>query len=141
MRHGDAAAGDDDFQRALSPSGRASARAAGQRLALMRPSINLVLTSTALRTLQTVEEAIEGFGSAPPPVQTRDSLYLASQSAVLGEVATLPDSVECVLVVGHNPALSELASRLRHEPLALKPGDYATVELGGGGWRQLLTVV
>jgi len=79
-----------------------------------QPPPDLVLCSSALRTRETFAHIARAY-SAPPPVLMEDGLYLADARAIMQRIEAVPDSVEFLLVIGHNPGLHELASMLaRH---------------------------
>lgn len=71
---------------------------------------DLVLVSTAKRTMQTLE-ALEPWAETPL-VEPMDSLYLASAATLLKSLQDVAETVRSVLVVGHNPGLHELAMLL-----------------------------
>jgi phosphohistidine phosphatase len=45
-------------------------------------------------------------------VQIEDELYGASETDLLGRLQRVPDAVESVMLIGHNPAMQELALSL-----------------------------
>lgn len=71
---------------------------------------DLVLVSTAKRTLQTLE-ALEPW-SETPLVEPMDSLYLATAATLLSSIQAVAETVRSVLLVGHNPGLHDLAIQL-----------------------------
>ncbi len=74
----------------------------------LRP--DLILVSSARRTLQTLA-ALEPWDE-PPAVEPLDALYLAPANDILDTLRGTPATVQCVLVVGHNPGLHDLAMML-----------------------------
>jgi len=69
--------------------------------------VSLVLCSSARRALQTLELV------APPgEVQIEDELYGASADRLLARLARVPDAHNAVMLIGHNPAMQELAAGL-----------------------------
>ncbi len=103
LRHGKSSWSDPtlaDLDRPLAPRGeRASQRIAKYiRQKKIRPA--LVLYSPSLRTRQTLE-AIES-----------SQLYAASEGELLQRLQALPESVDSVMLIGHNPGLHELARTL-----------------------------
>lgn len=114
LRHGksswvDTALADRD--RPLAPRGeRAAKRMAGHiRREGIRPG--LVLCSTAARARQTLEIIAPALGD-DVAVRFDDQLYEGGAEDLLGRLRELPDDVDAVMVVGHNPALQELAVEL-----------------------------
>ena len=111
-RHAEAEEGADDLARALTPKGARQARAMAKWLRRRLPEETRILASPALRTRQTVEalgQAWQSVGGLAPG---------ASANAVL-HVAGWPQAGGCVLVVGHQPTLGEVAAFLLGAPRAL----------------------
>lgn len=116
LRHAKSAWDDpglDDHARPLNPRGRVAA--AGLRGVMeavgLRP--DLVLVSSARRTLQTMEALKPWPAAEPPPlVQPLDALYLASAEQLFETVRAVPATARSVLVIGHNPGLHEFAALL-----------------------------
>jgi phosphohistidine phosphatase len=123
LRHGkaaaDAPAGGGDAQRPLVARGRADATRLGRRLAAGTGAFGLVdvpvpaiaLCSAAARTRETADLVL-GAMDAGLRLESYRSLYGASTGTVLGYVRELDDAVASALVVGHNPAMFQLAWEL-----------------------------
>lgn len=96
-----------DHARPLNARGRASARA--MRLAMRELGLapDLVLVSSARRTLQTLE-ALEPWDETPL-IEPMDALYLASARSMLDVLHDVTETVRSVLLIGHNPGMHELA--------------------------------
>ena len=118
-----AAVGQDDKSRGLSATGRAEAQAAGDWLREHGLRPDRVLCSDATRTRETLA-ALGDIGAGE--VYEEGSIYDASP----GTLASLADAnrdAECLLLVGHNPGLEQLAA-LMHSG---QTGDYRGMPPGG----------
>jgi phosphohistidine phosphatase len=135
LRHGHAEEGRDDFARRLTDAGRRAARQAGQALAHVCFQPQLVLTSPAPRAQETAELVAQGcgYGSSPRADQT---LYLGDPRAYLNVLRALPETLSRVLLVGHNPTLSDLARQLG-EAADLRPAEFVNIALELDGWGEL----
>ncbi len=71
---------------------------------------DLVLCSPARRTAETLERLSEALGD--PQVMVREWLYSGSVSQIRDHLSRLPEAVDSVLVLGHNPLLQVLALEL-----------------------------
>ncbi len=113
MRHAKAeeGAGLPDHDRALAPRGRRDAHAAGRWLAGQGLVPDLVICSTAVRTRETWEQACSG-GAHTEFVEYRRSVYLGSSEQVLETLREDGGDTASVMVIGHNPTMAELTSRL-----------------------------
>lgn len=118
-----AASGQDDLERPLSETGLAEARAAGDWLREHGLQPDRVLSSSALRTRQTLT-ALGDIGAAE--VHEDASIYAASPG-ILVALADANRDAERLLLVGHNPGLEQLAA-LMHSG---QTGDYRGMPPGG----------
>ncbi|MEO6794620.1 MAG: histidine phosphatase family protein [Mycobacterium sp.] len=93
-----------DHDRPLAPRGIREAGLAGDWLREHLPGIDTVLCSTAIRTRQTFTKL-----GVDAPVRYVDQLYEATPGAVLDEINVVAENVATLLVVGHEPTMSQLA--------------------------------
>jgi phosphohistidine phosphatase len=108
IRHAEAAPGEPDELRALTPAGHEQARQLGERLRAEGLEADAVLSSPLLRARQTANDL--GFGQAEP----HDAL---SPGAAVEEVrAAVKGRGETVIAVGHQPDCSEIAAALGAGP-------------------------
>jgi phosphohistidine phosphatase len=103
-------AAQSDHSRALNQSGHAAATAVGGAMRALGLAPDLVLVSSARRTLQTLE-ALEPWDETPL-IEPMDALYLATAPHILAILNRVADTVRSVLVIGHNPGLHDLALTL-----------------------------
>jgi phosphohistidine phosphatase len=101
-----------DIARPLAERGERDAQLIGKRLQRHESPPGRMLASPAARTLQTAQLVAAAFHQPPEAVVIDARLYLA-ELATLRTVITAQDSaIESLLVVGHNPGLSELVHEL-----------------------------
>lgn len=101
-----------DEDRPLSARGQADALAAGGWLA-SRQVPELVLCSPAKRTRQTWHAIATSLpADAAPAVRYERALYLGDPGSLLALVQEIEDQVTRLLLIGHNPSLSQLAFAL-----------------------------
>ena len=93
-----------DRDRPLAPRGRRAAGAIARHLRDEEISPSLVLCSPARRTRETLE-AVDPSGD----VRIEDELYGASEAELLERLRRVPEAIESVMLIGHNPAIQELA--------------------------------
>jgi phosphohistidine phosphatase len=97
-----------DFDRPLNPRGRRAAKVVGREIKALGMSFDRVLASPAARVIETISELESGLGSKLAPVFD-ERLYLASTATLLAAIHETPETVEHLLLIGHNPGLEELA--------------------------------
>jgi phosphohistidine phosphatase len=125
VRHAEAASGEPDELRPLTPAGREAARALGQRLADEGLQPDAVLTSPLLRARETAAELARPAGLEPEPDER-----LAPGATAEAVRAAAEERGETVIVVGHQPDCSRIAAALAggEEP-AFPPGGMLAIEL------------
>ncbi len=103
-----------DHRRPLNPAGRAAAATMGAAMRDLGLLADVVLVSSARRTLQTLELA------APwqeiPLIEPMDALYLAPAPRLLTVLNGVAETVRSALLVAHNPGLHDLALMLAGGP-------------------------
>ena len=99
-----------DHARPLNARGRKSADAMRHAMRELGLAPDLVLVSSARRTLQTLE-TLEPWDEQPL-IEPMDQLYLADASQLLGVLREVSETVRAVLLIGHNPGLHDLAMLL-----------------------------
>ncbi|HEY2087100.1 MAG TPA: histidine phosphatase family protein [Mycobacterium sp.] len=106
LRHAKSAYPDGvaDHERPLAPRGEREAGLAGDWLRSHLPAIDAVLCSTATRTRETL--ARTGIDAA---VRYVERLYDATPGTVIDEINGVSDGVSALLVVGHEPTMTEVA--------------------------------
>ncbi|HKG49855.1 MAG TPA: histidine phosphatase family protein [Actinomycetales bacterium] len=114
VRHAKARAADPgqlDHARPLTNRGHRDARQLGSWLAGQLGQVDRVLTSSAVRAVQTWEAAAEAMPEQPP-VDVLLQLYQSSPGTVLREIRQVDDRARRLVVVGHEPIQSALVLAL-----------------------------
>ncbi|MFI4890720.1 MAG: SixA phosphatase family protein [Steroidobacterales bacterium] len=140
LRHGHAQPPDEaaeDFGRQLTARGRTEATQLGKRLAKAALIPDLILASSAQRTQTTVQLLAAALSVPAGRIQCLDELYNASAHRIWSVATTQAGTwhagaAQHVLVCGHNPGISRLASRLGAHPQAL---DLPPAGLVTGVWN------
>lgn len=140
LRHGKAEErefGGEDINRSLDERGRSQSQNVGLELRAKGVVVDQVLCSTAVRTRQTCEIVCEVLGLPLSRVVYQDSLYLAEPFELMALACGLPDSVKTVLIVGHNPGLSELAALFSRRIGLLGTAGMAMLDFEMKAWPDL----
>lgn len=101
-----------DRQRPLNSRGKRDAPVMGKRIVAhgIRPS--LIITSPAKRAWTTAKIIATEIGYPTEFLQREDTLYLASLDDLLGAVVAQDTGFNSLMLVGHNPGLTEFANFL-----------------------------
>jgi phosphohistidine phosphatase len=111
VRHGEAAPGEPDEQRTLTPRGREQSRALGERLAREGLRPDAILTSPLRRARETA-----GLLGAALGLPVEPDPRLAPGATAEGVREAVADRGETVVVVGHQPDCGRIAVALGVEP-------------------------
>lgn len=99
----------DDFDRPLSERGREAAPKIGKELAARGWLPDAILGSAAVRVQQTWALVAAQLANAPKPALSK-ALYMAAPARLLQHTRKTPETVNSLLVVGHNPGMEEFAA-------------------------------
>jgi phosphohistidine phosphatase len=139
MRHGKSdwdGPSSSDHDRQLAGRGIKAARAMGAALSLAGQAPDLVHTSSAVRAQRTAEIAHRS-GEWTAPIKVHDDLYGCSPDTALDVVRTTPDTIERVMVVGHEPTWSMLTHQLTGGRVQVKTATVVAVDMPGISWSSL----
>jgi phosphohistidine phosphatase len=133
----------DDHDRPLSKRGRETARAIAAYLRQAKIVPDLVICSTAVRARQTLDPIAKAIKQ--PKVILEREIYEVAQEKIWKHLWKLPESADCVLLIGHNPGLHDLALALADADLGeLVPprgGKFPTGAMASfrfdGAWKAL----
>jgi phosphohistidine phosphatase len=102
-----------DHDRPLAPRGQKATTLLVEYLRGKQIAPALVLCSPARRVVETYLGIEQAFGE-DVSVQAERGLYGASADALLERLHEVPESVPSAMLIGHNPAIQELATALAH---------------------------
>jgi phosphohistidine phosphatase len=128
-----------DKARALTGRGKRNAASMGERLPLIAPAIDLVVSSDARRARQTAEVATTA-ARYMGEIVLQGEIYGAYVDTLIHIVRALPDSADCVLLVGHNPGFEDLSAALAEAgtpPPHLPTSGLAHLEFAASRWRDV----
>jgi phosphohistidine phosphatase len=133
----------DDHDRPLSKRGRETARGIAAYLRRAKIVPDLVICSTAVRARQTLDPIAKAI--KPPKVVLEKGIYEVAQEKIWKHLQRLSKSADCVLLIGHNPGLHDLALSLAdaHSDELLPPrgGKFPTGAMASfrfdGAWKKL----
>ena len=133
----------NDHDRPLSKRGRQTAKMMAAYLRRAKVAPDLVICSTAMRARQTLDPIAKA--KKPPKVVLEREIYGGAQRALWEQLWNLPESAKSVLLIGHNPALQDLALELAHADLnkllASAGGKFPTGAMASfrfdGAWKAL----
>jgi phosphohistidine phosphatase len=136
MRHAKSSWGDSsmpDHERPLNARGERDAPRMGKLLRREGMVPQAIIASSAVRAQATARAVAEASGFEGE-IEVKNALYGAAPESYREVLAKLPDQVDSVLVIGHNPALDELLDELTGEEEHFPTAAIARVELDLDDW-------
>ncbi|HEY3344865.1 MAG TPA: histidine phosphatase family protein [Anaerolineaceae bacterium] len=125
-----------DRKRPLSKRGKRNAPQMGELIKEKELIPQLILASEAVRSHQTAELLTQASGYQGE-VRYFDNLYMAEADEYLSALRKLPDDLERVLVIGHNPGLESLLPLLTGRVESLPTAAIAHLVLPIEKWKDL----
>lgn len=95
-----------DFERPLTPNGMHDAAIMAGRLKENNHVPQMLVSSPALRTISTANIFSQHLNT--PAAEEIKGIYEADIDDLVEIVAELPDNIDCIGLVGHNPGLGQL---------------------------------
>ena len=142
LRHGEAQALDscpEDFERALTRRGVIEAQEIAERIVRRDLIPDLILVSPAERAWSTAEIIASACELDTKQLQCARELYLATPETTWKVLSRRDSALRHILICGHNPGLSQVASRLGPIPSRrnLTTAGLATAVWFNAEWDEL----
>lgn len=113
--------GVEDFERRLDRRGRHEAEAMARRARELGLAPDHLIASPADRAIATAREFAKALDFPLPRIRHDDRVYLAEPERLVAILRAAPPDAERVMLVGHNPGISELARWLTGEDVGQLP--------------------
>ena len=127
-----------DFDRPLNSRGRRDAPRMGKRLKEQNILPDLIFSSPAKRALSTAKRIAEELGYSKHAIETNEDLYHASEEEILSVLQGFSDKHSAVLMVGHNPGLTDFVNALMNLNIFNIPTcGIATCSLDVSSWKEI----
>ena len=101
-----------DRDRPLNKRGRKNAPEMGSRLANKGVTVDRVLSSPANRAFTTAETLAQAIGFDIKRIEKNDSMYFEGKTAMQDIVHSMPDEIDNLMLVGHNPDMTSFFNYL-----------------------------
>lgn len=139
MRHGRAEAFSDresDLGRRLLKSGVADTILIGKRLLDSGFSPDLIISSMAKRTQETAQLMASSLHYDLGKLVVNQQMFEAFEEDLLQMIRELPDEINSVLVVGHNPSISIVGYKLSSTaPFEFPTSAALWLSFNGASWQ------
>lgn len=126
-----------DFERPLNDRGRKAAELVGGFIAKQDVTIDLIISSPAVRARQTIELVLRA-ARRSTELRFDQRVYEASPARLLEITSQIEDDRKSVLLVGHNPGMEELLTLLVGVEMHMPTASLAKVVLSSKKWDKIL---
>jgi len=142
LRHAKAVAAEEastpDSDRPLHKDGKKEAKAMAKAFAAKVMLPDLLITSPAKRAVATARLFAKELGYKKKKIVRDEKLYTNDSAGMLNLVKELTDSADSVMIVGHNPAISEFAALLSQSVKdELASGGLLGIKFDARKWREI----
>src|SRR5690348_14444773 len=110
----------EDFDRPLNDRGKRDAPIMGRRLKEKDIHPSLILSSSAKRAFSTSKKIAKVIGYSKDKIKTTVDLFHASEEEILQAIQTLKDKHDSVMIIGHNPGLTEFVNTIMEEVIEIE---------------------
>ncbi len=127
-----------DRDRPLNPRGLRDAPFMAKLLKAKTPQIDKLISSPANRAFTTASYFAEAYGLDQEQIQVENAIYEASTLDVMNIINALDDSLNTVLVFGHNPTFTSLANMFSQQYIPNVPTcGIVEIRSGASAWKDL----
>ena len=109
-----------DHERILNQTGISEAKLIGQYLSNNKYTPCHIISSTATRTLETANSIIEQL-KFKNKIETQSLIYTDSILNILNLINNIDDQYQCVMLVGHNPTITQLINHIANRKIDHMP--------------------
>ena len=128
-----------DFDRPLNYRGQHDAPFMGEKLAASGFVPELIITSPAVRTLQTADLFAKALGYPPDKLIQEPTMYEANIQDLLAIIHKIPDTHERVALFGHNPGMTSLCYVLSlHDVENIPTCGMAVIRVDVQSWQDVV---
>ncbi len=110
-----------DYDRPLNKRGRNDAPLMGRELLSREIELDLIVSSSAVRALTTASLVAKELDYEISQITIDENIYGASKEELYRIIQKFPDDLNNIMLVGHNPEISELANMLSPEHIVDMP--------------------
>jgi len=127
-----------DYDRPLIEKGIMNNEEAAQRLYANYPTPDLIISSHAARALHTAHIFARVMAYPHNRVQVNENLYMGGENEAHNILKNLPDDIESVMIVGHNPDVTCLAYKYAKKNIGPVPtSGVVTIRFETDKWKEI----
>lgn len=131
--------GASDFDRTLNSRGEHDLPLMGEELKKLDVKPDYIISSPAVRAITTAKGLAEVLGFSSEKIDEHPNTYESSAEEMLKSIRSVPDTVNELMIVGHNPSVSFLVQDLANDWINKFStcGCYA-IEFNEQSWKNII---
>ena len=106
-----------DLKRPLTEKGKKRIKKVIDYLLERNIRVDYILSSHAVRAIETAKMLAHALKYPKEDIKSDPQLYFCDGKGILNQFYDLPDRFKSVMIVGHNPALSDFVNKYLSEPI------------------------
>lgn len=127
-----------DEKRPLMEKGKKRTKKAIRYLEEKLTTVNYIISSPAVRAYETAKILALGLKYPLEDIKIDPQLYHADGDSIFDQICDLPDRFNSVMIVGHNPSLTDLANRLLITPIENLPtSGIVSISFDADNWKKV----
>jgi phosphohistidine phosphatase len=131
--------GMDDLDRPLLEKGLKRTRLMIDFLKKHNTTVDLILCSHAVRAFETAKLFAWALEVPEDDIRIERGIYAASPDRLSDQFFDLPDKVDSLMLVGHNPGITEFANLFLPSKIDMMPtSGIAGIEFATDNWEEIL---
>lgn len=107
--------GVQDFDRTLKKRGKINAPFMAEKLVSRGAKVDKIIASAAKRTSKTAKLFAEQLGIEKEEITFTKELYLATPKTIIKLVQSVPEEIDELMIVAHNPGVTQTVNFLANE--------------------------
>ena len=123
----------NDLSRRLSPAGRDEAKALGRFVRNREIAFEKVICSTATRARETTSIVL----GKTSPATFDQRVYESGATELLDLLREIPEGVNSVMLVGHNPSLERMVALITGLQVSMAPATLVKIDVEEDDWSIL----
>jgi phosphohistidine phosphatase len=130
-----------DFNRPLMPTGLNKTRKIINYLKKKKISVDLIISSPAVRALETARMVANGLDYPEENIKTESAIYEGRVNEFLDVICETPDKFNSLMIFGHNPTISYVANSFLDQGFELLPTTgVVAISFDTEHWKEIQSV-
>jgi len=130
----------NDIDRPLLRKGEVNTKFVIKYLMKNEAAIEMIITSHALRSLQTAKQFSSAFNLAEENIIIDSQIYFSGTEAIFNELYDISDCKRSLMIIGHNPSITSLVNYFIKDKIENLPtSGVFCIQFNTNKWQDIAT--